>query len=54
MKTVLIKAFEIYKEIDGMNREEEYKVRGAIEDAKLNYWVETEPNDELVSNTLSI
>lgn len=49
MKKILIKAFEIYKEIDDINREEEYRIRGAIADAPLSYWVESEPDNESVS-----
>lgn len=48
MKTILIKAFEIYKEIDGMNREDADKIRGAIADAPLKYTVESEPDNETV------
>lgn len=54
MKKVLVKAFEIYKEIDNMSRDEEYRVREAIADAPLKYWVESEPDTEVVSKLLTI
>lgn len=49
VKKILMKAYEIYKQMDGMTEEESYNFIDSFRKIPMaDVWIETEPDDDLV------